>query len=163
MASIFFSHSGKDEQIAEKLKRQLEQMGSDVYMFEHDQQPGAGITDKITKAIDNHDMLFALLTKNGGLSSYVQQEIGYAKKAGKPIIPFVESGIGQEALGMVADVEYIKFDPNNPDKSISDAQTYVHNHDMRKTSIALGVGAGLVIILVVVAILYYTRSNPELS
>ena len=64
---------------------------------------------------------------------------------------------------MVADVEYIKFDPNNPDKSISDAQTYVHNHDMRKIYIGLGVGAGLLILLIVVAILYYTQSNPELN
>ncbi len=163
MPSIFFSHSGKDEQIAEKLKRQLEQMGSDVYMFEHDQQPGADITDKITKEIDNHDMLFALFTKNGGQSSYVQQEIGYAKKAGKPIVPFVESGIGQEALGMVANIEHIKFDPDNPDKSISDAQTYVHNHDMRNifTGVVIGAAAGLLIILAVVVILYYTRSNPD--
>ncbi|SRR5258708_302164 len=161
MASIFFSHSGKDEQIAEKLKRQLEQMGSDVYMFEHDQQPGADITDKITKAIDNHDMLFALFTKNGGQSSYVQQEIGYAKRAGKLIVPFVESGVGQETLGMVADVEHIKFDPDNPDKSISDAQTYVHNHDMRNIYMGVGIGAGLLIILAVVVILYYTRSNPD--
>ncbi len=130
MASIFFSHSGKDEQIAEKLKRQLEQMGSDVYMFEHDQQPGADITEKITKAIDNYNILFTLFTKNGGQSSYVQQEIGYAKKAGKIIVPFVESGISQEILGMVANVEYIKFDPDNPDKSISDAQTYVDNHEL---------------------------------
>ena len=38
-------------------------------------------------------MLFALFTKNGGQSSYVQQEIGYAKKAGKIIVPFVESGV----------------------------------------------------------------------
>ncbi len=161
MASIFFSHSGKDEQIAEKLKRQLEQMGSDVYMFEHDQQPGADITNKITKAIDNHDMLFALFTKNGGQSSYVQQEIGYAKKAGKLIVPFVESGVGQETLGMVADIEHIKFNPDNPDKSISDAQIYVHNHDMRNTYIGIGIGAGLLIILAVVVILYYTRSNPN--
>src|SRR5258708_37107046 len=119
MASIFFSQSGKDEQIAEKLKRQLEQMGSDVYMFEHDQQPGADITDKITKAIDNHDMLFALFTKNGGQSSNVQQEIGYAKRAGNLIAPFVESGVGQETLVMAADVEHMKFDPDNPEKSIS--------------------------------------------
>jgi D-arabinose 5-phosphate isomerase GutQ len=161
MASIFFSHSGKDEHIAEKLKRQLEQMGSNVYMFQHDQQPGVGITNKITKAIDDHDMLFALFTKNGGQSSYVQQEIGYAKKAGKLIVPFVESGVGQETLGMVADIEHIKIDPDNPDKSISDAQTFVHNHDMRNIYIGVSIGAGLLIILAVVVILYYARSNPN--
>jgi D-arabinose 5-phosphate isomerase GutQ len=159
MANIFLSHSGKDEQIAEKLKNQLEQMGSDVYMFEHDQQPGSSITDKLTRAIDRCDMLFALFTKQGGQSNYVQQEIGYAKRAGKSIVPFVESGVDRSALAMLAGVEYIRFDPDNPDKSISDAQAYVHNHDMR--NLYIGIGAGLLVLLVVVAVLYYTRSTPD--
>lgn len=46
---------------------------------------------------------------------------------------------------MLTGEEYIKFDPNNPDKSISDAQIYVHNHDMQKyvegTLILFGVAA----------------------
>jgi hypothetical protein len=51
-------------------------MGSDVYMFEHDQQPGADVINKVTRAIDNHDILFALLTKNSGESNWVPYEIG---------------------------------------------------------------------------------------
>lgn len=133
MASIFLSHSGKDEQIAEKFRNQLEQMNSTVYMFEHDQQPGTNVTSKLTKAIDTSEMLFVLLTKQSEEHPYyVHQEIGFAKKAGKHIIPFVEAGTDPSILGMLIGEEYIKFDPNNPDKSISDAQTYVHNHDIQK-------------------------------
>jgi len=157
MANIFLSHSGQDEQIAERLRNQLEQMGSKVYMFEHDQQPGRDITDKLTKAIDSCEVLFALFTTQGGHSNYVQQEIGYAKKARKPVVPFVESGTDHSALGMLVGTEYIKFDPDNPDKSISDAQTYVHSHDMKK--LAIGAGASLIVIFVVVALLYYTYSD----
>jgi TIR domain len=156
MASIFLSHSGRDEQIAERLRNQLEQMGSKVYMFEHDQQPGRDITDKLTKAIDSCEVLFALFTKQGGHSNYVQQEIGYAKKAGKPIVPFVEAGTDHSALGMLTGAEYIKFDPDNPDKSISDAQTYVHTHDMKKFAY---IGAGLIVVLAVIVLLYYTHSD----
>lgn len=157
MASIFLSHSGKDEQIAERLRNQLEQMGSKVYMFEHDQQPGRDITDKLTKAIDGCEVLFALFTKQGGHSNYVQQEIGYAKKAGKAIVPFVEAGTDHSALGMLTGVEYIKFDPGNPDKSISDAQNYVHTHDMKKFYIEAG--ATLLVVLAVIVLLYYTHSD----
>jgi hypothetical protein len=132
MASIFLSHSGKDEQIAEKFRNQLEQMNSKVYMFEHDQQPGTNVTSKLTKAIDDSEMIFVLLTKQSEHSSYVHQEIGFAKKAGKHIIPFVEAGTDPSILGMLTGEEYLKFDPTNPDKSVSDAQTYVHNHDMQK-------------------------------
>lgn len=146
MASIFLSHSGKDEQIAEKFRNQLEQMNSKVYMFEHDQQPGTNVTSKLTKAIDASGMLIVLLTKQSQERPYyVQQEIGFAKKAGKHIIPFVEAGTDPGILGMLTGEEYIKFDPNNPDKSISDAQIYVHNHDMQKyvegTLILFGVAA----------------------
>ena len=145
MANIFLSHSSKDEQIAAKFRNQLEQMNSTVYMFEHDQQPGTSITSKLTKAIDNSEMLFVLLTKQSERSFYVHQEIGFAKKAGKHIIPFVEAGTDPNVLGMITGEEIIKLDPNNPDKSISNAQTYVHNHDMQKyidaTLIVFGVAA----------------------
>jgi hypothetical protein len=66
-----------------------------------------------------------------------------------------------ETLGIVANTEHIKLDPANPDKSISDAQIYVHNHDMKNIYIGASIGAGLLIILAVVVILYYTRSNPD--
>lgn len=81
MASIFLSHSGKDEQIAEKFRNQLEQMNSKVYMFEHDQQSETNVTSKLTKAIDASGMLIVLLTKQSQERPYyVQQEIGFAKK-----------------------------------------------------------------------------------
>ncbi len=62
MASIFLSHSGKDEYIAEKFRNQLEQMNSQVYMFEHDQQPGKAVSGKLEKEINNSDIVFVLFT-----------------------------------------------------------------------------------------------------
>lgn len=157
MASIFLSHSGKDEQIAEKFRNQLEQMNSKVYMFEHDQQPGTSVTSKLTKAIDNSDILFVLLTKQSEERPYyVHQEIGFAKRAGKHIVPFVEAGTDPSILGMLTGEEYLKFDPTKPDKSISDAQTYIHKHDMQKyvegALILFGVAALCLLI-------YYAYSN----
>ena len=63
MASIFLSHSERDNQIAENLRNQIEQMSAvKVYMFEHDQQPGANVADKIEKEIKNSHIAIVLLT-----------------------------------------------------------------------------------------------------
>jgi len=160
MASIFFSHGTPNYPIAEYFKNQLEQMDSSVYLFEHDQQPGQDITNKLQKRIDASDILFVLLTKQSQSSSYVQQEIGYAEKAKKPIIPFVEAGTDPHALGMLTGREHIPFDPNNPDRSLSQALTYVHKHDMAKL-IDEGVDIALLVGLAVILIILYYKTHPQ--
>ena len=158
MASIFFSHGGTDYPFGELFKNQLEQMDSKVYLFEHDQQPGQDIANKVKKQIKDSDILFVLLTKQSQSAPYyVQQEIGFAEGVNKPVIPFVESGTDPRALAMLTGKEFIPFDPNNPYQSLSQAQAYVHNHDMVKL-IAEGVGIGLLVGLVVaLLIIYYTQ------
>lgn len=58
---------------------------------------------------------------------------------------------------MLAGEEYLHFDPNNPDKSVSDAQTYVHKHDMQKQLIEAGLILFAVVALCVIA--YYASSQ----
>jgi len=172
MASIFFSHGTADYPIAAYFKIQLEQMDSRVYLFEHDQQPGQNVADKLQKNIDASDIVFVLLTKQSQDAPYVHQEIGYAEKARKPVIPLVESGTGPRVLGMLAGREYIPFDPNNPDKSLSQAQTYVHNHDMAKLigelnivggmlKTAEAVNTALLVGLVVTLLMLYYATNTQ--
>jgi hypothetical protein len=54
-----------------------------------------------------------LLTQNGAKSNYVQQEIGAAHQAGKPLLAFVEAGADLGDLAMLTGVEYVVFDPTN--------------------------------------------------
>jgi hypothetical protein len=55
-----------------------------------------------------------LVTDNSVNSQYVHQEIGYARKAKKLIIPVVQRGVTGEQLGMLQGVEYIAFDFASP-------------------------------------------------
>jgi nucleoside 2-deoxyribosyltransferase len=114
MAIIFFSHGTADYPIVESFKNELEQMKSEVYLFEHDCQPNQDITNKVQKNIDRADIVTVLLTKQSEHSAYVQQEIGYAERARKPILPLVETGKDPNSLAMLTGRQYISFDPSDP-------------------------------------------------
>ena len=159
MSTIFFSHSTADYAIAESFKREIEQMNSKVYLFEHDRQPGHDVADKVKAQIERSDILLVLLTKQSQFSPYVHQEIGYAEKAGKTILPLVEPGTDANILGMLAGREYIPFEYTNADRSLSATQTYVHNHDMEKLHQDMTLLAGLVILALVVAFYAYYSSS----
>ncbi|RKX40740.1 MAG: hypothetical protein DRP33_06375 [Thermotogae bacterium] len=110
MMRVFISHSSKDEKLVESLKKHLEKTFKDVcyfYTAADDPQPGQNLAVKIQKEIEQADVFLVLLTPNSKKSSYVNQEIGYAKKCGKRIIALVMKGTPQEALGMLAGDEYI--------------------------------------------------------
>ena len=159
MASIFFSHGSTDYPFGELFKNQLEQMDSRVYLYEHDQQPGQDVVSKIQKRIEDSDITFVLLTKQSQSSSWVHQEIGYAEGINKPVIPFVESGTDPNTLAMLAGKEYIPFDSNNPYQSLSQAQAYVHNHDMAKLILG-GASVGFLVgLAVALLVIYYIRQG----
>src|SRR5713101_7620563 len=98
MLNIFCSHSEKDFQWIAPLKKVVEAIGFSLYFFEDDHQPGASVADKLQKAIQKADVVVVFLTRNSESAPYVHQEIGYALRAKKPIIPLVESGTSAKAL-----------------------------------------------------------------
>jgi TIR domain len=111
---IFFSHSGHDGRWAIWLADAAKQSGLEVYVFEHDSQPGKQLSDKIKVAIQQSDALIVLLSRAGQASAYVQQEIGFAEAHRKLIIPLVWPGVSKPALAMLEGREYVQFDPQNP-------------------------------------------------
>jgi hypothetical protein len=111
---IFLSHNARDRAWGEWLMREAAAQGIEPYLAEHDVQPGHTLASKIEAAIDTSAAVVVLITNNSVNSQYVQQEIGYARKAKKLIIPVVQKGIAGERLGMLQGVEYIAFDFANP-------------------------------------------------
>lgn len=107
---VFLSHSSKNRSIVEWIVSHAKALGIEVYLAEHDHQPGKPLAVKIIKAIEGSDAFIALITTDGGASSYVQQEVGVAIARGKPIIPIVERGVQQEVLAMLDGIEQIKFE-----------------------------------------------------
>lgn len=96
-----------------KVKKALQSNGLKCYVAEHDEDYGSSLPDKLSAAIDNSDVVIVILTQNGSSSSSVNQEIGYAKKAGKRIIPLVESGAPVPIL--LQGTEQVRFTFNTLD------------------------------------------------
>jgi hypothetical protein len=114
MIQIFLSHNARDRKWGEWLLRSAATHGIKPYLAEHDVQAGRILASKIERAIDDSAAVVVLITDNSVDSTYVQQEVGYARKAKKLIIPVVQVGITSEQLGMLQGVEYIAFDFDNP-------------------------------------------------
>jgi hypothetical protein len=58
------------------------------------------------------------LTRAGDASRYVHQEIGYAKRAGKVIIPIVTADVASSGLGMLEGIQYISVDATDPSAAL---------------------------------------------
>jgi hypothetical protein len=114
MFQIFLSHNARDRAWCEWLKTSAAEIGVSAYLAEHDVQPGTNLAAKLIKAIEASDALVVLISDNSVEAPYVHQEIGYALKAGKLIVPLVQPGIHDDKLAMLRGVEYIPFDFDHP-------------------------------------------------
>lgn len=117
--SVFLSHSTSDKHWVEWIAQNAKAIGIDIYLAEHDPQPGTPIAEKVKLAIQKSDAVLVLLTSSSQLSSYVQQEIGFAEASRKPIIPLVQPSIPTRSLAMLEGREYIPFDFHNPRGALS--------------------------------------------
>ncbi len=140
---VFLSHSSVDTGWVRWIATNAEQVGLEVYLYEHDAQPGRLVADKIEAAIQSCDALVVLLTGNSGSSPYVQQEIGYAKALKKVVVPLVQPGVSQGKLAMLQGVEYIRFDFQNPQPGLATLLQYLQKAKLGKeeSQALLAVGA----------------------
>jgi hypothetical protein len=151
---IFFSHSAGDLPWCEWLAAEAEKLGVEVYLAEHDQQPGRPLADKVERNIKRCDALVVLLTHNTTSSSYVHQEIGFARGHSKLVIPLVQPGVGADQLSMLAGAEYIEFDFRDPNAgkedllvALNDLAEHQRKQDQVQTLLAVGVCVVLLVLL----------------
>lgn len=140
---VFLSHSSVDRKWVSLIATNAEHVGIEVYLYEHDPQPGRLVADKIETAIQSCDALVVLLTGNSELSPYVQQEVGYAKALKKVVVPLVQPGVSQEKLAMLQGIEYIQFDFQNPQPGLATLLEYLQKAKLGKeeSQALLAVGA----------------------
>ena len=144
MYSVFFSHSSIDKEWIFWIADNAEAIGIEVYLYEHDPQPGKVIAEKIKNAIRDSDALLVLLSKNSQYTPYVHQEIGVAADNELLIIPLVEPGVDLRCLAMLEGHEYIEFDFKNPEEALLILLPHLKNLKQAKenTQMAiLGLGA----------------------
>ena len=59
---IFLSHSTTDRAHVELVKAQIEALGVDVYLAEHDPKPGTSVAAKVMQALQQSDAVVVLMT-----------------------------------------------------------------------------------------------------
>lgn len=116
---FFLSHSMSDGPAVELLREHLDSLGVDLYLAEHDPQPGVSVADKVIAAIERSDAVVVLLTEAGATAPFVQQEIGAARHAAKLIVPIVEEGVDIRTLAMLSGMERIEVDFARPAKALT--------------------------------------------
>ena len=142
---VFISHSTADMDIVYELHTWLWREGLEAYVAEFYPTPGIPLPSKVAEAIDNCDCFIALLTANGNRSEFVNQEIGYARRAGKLIVPMVEEGV-VKPKGFLQDVEYIPFSRYDPTDAISRVAYFLKERAVRReeeerNKVILGIAA----------------------
>ncbi|MBM4160384.1 MAG: toll/interleukin-1 receptor domain-containing protein [Ignavibacteria bacterium] len=110
---VFISHSMKDTNLLDALRSICASTGITPLIAEHSIELQHTITEKIERMIDGADLVVVALTKDGFDSQFVQQEIGYAKKAKKPFLLLVEEGLQQKLSGFVYGRDFITVNPMN--------------------------------------------------
>lgn len=144
MVKVFISHSTKDFKLVISLVKFLERYGIEAYIAERDYRIGRPLTQKIMQNIDTSHFFLVVYTTNGKESDFVQQEIGIWIDKGRDsdLIPFVEKGLNPGAF--LSGIEYIEFDPLNPNLGIANVERYINQTTKMKRKQAIyGTIAGL--------------------
>jgi hypothetical protein len=113
-----------------ELAKYMKLNGINVHVSEWYEQPGESLPQKVASLLKASDCMLALLTVGGERSRWVNQEIGYAKGAGKPVIPVVEDGV--QITGFLQSLEYIPFKRDNPYDAVTRAVEYLKTLATRK-------------------------------
>jgi hypothetical protein len=108
--NIFISHSSKDEAVVRWLAEQVKAAGHQAWVAEWEPQPGEPLSGKVRTALAECDAYILLLTEDGYDSIYVAHEVGAAVTSGKPLIVLVDKNLAERPMGMLADVEQVRFD-----------------------------------------------------
>ena len=106
-------------------------MGIEVFIHEEYPEPGRLVSSKIQDAIEAADALVVLITDNSTSSAYVNQEIGWALKAKKPVIPLVAAGVSGADIGMLQGIEFIPFHPDQPSEVLTSLTRSLHQVETR--------------------------------
>jgi hypothetical protein len=101
------------------VQRQIEALGVDVYLAEHDPHPGTSIAGRIEETLRASQAVVVLVTTNSIDSAYVQQEVGLARAYGRPIVPIIDKRVDKTRLGMLAEVEWLEIDLDQPAEALA--------------------------------------------
>jgi hypothetical protein len=146
---IFVSYPSKDLQEVDLVGNFLCYAGTELFIAEHSVRPAEALVPKIVAAIKECDLFLLLWNSHSIESSWVQQEIGVAAGAGKPILPLVlEQSLDLPAF--LAGIKYIRVH-DDPEHALSLLKATVFERVKKKQQADglfwLGLGALVVYVL----------------
>ncbi|MEE9237902.1 MAG: toll/interleukin-1 receptor domain-containing protein [Thermoplasmata archaeon] len=95
---VFLAHSTQDGKLVGSIYEALRERDIECFVAEKHREPGKFITEKIEEAILSSDAVLVLWTEHGAASPFVNQEVGFARRSKKRIIPFVQAGVKLEGF-----------------------------------------------------------------
>ena len=120
--TIFISYNKKDSNFVHQLHSYIPSKVK-LFLFEDKVKPGDNAWRAILKKLDLAEVFILLLSKNSMKSERVLEEIGYAVKAQKMIVPIVvDSEI--RPYGMIRGIKLINFRREHK-KTIKELQSFI--------------------------------------
>lgn len=117
---VFISHARNDREIADSLASELKRRGFSVWE-EKEVSPGQKWASYIESALENSDLMVALLREHSYSSSYVRNELEYAlfsERFKNRLLPvFIASSREKEFLRIpwvLESLKHLKFDESTP-------------------------------------------------
>ena len=108
--TVFVSHSMRphDLPLLRGVCDHLSQHGITYYLAERDWRFGERLPARVENEIKRSDCVLGFLTAEGQSSDYVNQELGAAMTAKKPVIPVLEKGA--DLTGFRPGFDYVELD-----------------------------------------------------
>ena len=112
--NVFLSHSMRpvDLPLLRGVCDHLSHYGIAYFLAERDWRFGEHLPAKIENTIKRSNCVLAFLTRDGEAAAYVNQEIGAALSAKKPVIPISEKGA--DLAGFRPGLDYVELDRHAP-------------------------------------------------
>lgn len=130
--NIFISYCDNDLNLVKQIGDCIKPHANVVY-WDQDKVPGEAAWPTIFKWIDDADLVLVVITGSTVKRGFsVGNEVGYAKKHNRPIIPLVGPKVKRDKLGCLGGITDVPIDPANPDKAIEDVKKRILEIERQK-------------------------------
>lgn len=117
---VFISYSSADSKFVDKMSAHLKEYVEPLF-WDKDKIPGEEDWKTIFNWIDQSSLVLVVITDSTVKRSFsVGQEIGFAHKAEKVIVPFISKTVSVSDVGFLKGVTPIYFDEFDPNDAIEE-------------------------------------------
>ena len=112
MIKAFISYSSKDSKFADRLAKDLRNLGTNIFYAKWNIKVGDSIVEKINSALSSHDLVVVILSKSSVKSQWVRKEINSTlmnqlSEKGIRILPILIESC--EIPFLLSDIKYANF------------------------------------------------------